>query len=107
MVFTEAIQAELTYQFQLPNTGQVRRTHQENWLARYNELIEYEKHNQFAAFMCFGKLGEWVHTQRKNYKFFKEGKYNNMTAERIELLKVIGFTWSAINQNKSIVVSKA
>ena len=94
MVFTEAIQAELTYQFQLPNTGQVRRTHQENWLARYNELIEYEKHNQFAAFMCFGKLGEWVHTQRKNYKFFKEGKYNNMTAERIVLLKVIGFTWS-------------
>ena len=50
--------------------------------------------------MCFGKLGEWVHTQTKNYKFFKEGKYyNNMTAERIELLKAIDFTWSVMNRN--------
>ena len=38
---------------------------QEKWLARYNELIEYKKHNRSAAFMCGGKLGAWVQTSRK------------------------------------------
>ena len=41
---------------------------QEKWLARYNELIEYEKHNRSAAFMCGGKLGAWVNTQRAQYR---------------------------------------
>ena len=39
--------------------------------------------------MCGGKFETWVTTQRTHYKSFKEGKYNTMTAERIELLKAI------------------
>ena len=99
LVFTDVIQAELTHQFQQANTQQVRTIHQEKWLAKYNELIEYEKLNRSAAFMCGGKLGTWVKTQRAQYRVFKEGKSNNMTAERIELLKAIDFTWSVMNRN--------
>ena len=75
LVFTDVIQAELTHQFQQANTQQVRTIHQEKWLAKYNELIEYEKLNRSAAFMCGGKLGRWVKTQQRHYKSFKEGKY--------------------------------
>ena len=50
LVFTDVIQAELTHQFQQANTQQVRTIHQEKWLAKYNELIEYEKLNRSAAF---------------------------------------------------------
>ena len=84
----------LTRQFQLPNTRKVPTLLQEKWLVTYNELIEYNKHNQSAAFMCGGKLGNWVKWRRQQYTFFKEEKYNSMTAERIGLLDVIGFTWS-------------
>ena len=73
LVFTDVIQAELTHQFQQANTQQVRTIHQEKWLAKYNELIEYEKLNRSAAFMCGGKLGTWVKTQRAQYESFKEG----------------------------------
>ena len=99
LVFTDVIQAELTHQFQQANTQQVRTIHQEKWLAKYNELIEYEKLNRSAAFMCGGKLGTWVKTQRAQYRLFQEGKSNNMTSERIELLKAIDFTWSVMNRN--------
>ena len=101
LVFTDVIQAELTHQFQQANTQQVRTIHQEKWLAKYNELIEYEKLNRSAAFMCGGKLGTWVKTQRAQYESFKEGQNNNMTVGRIELLETIGFTWSVMNQNIS------
>ena len=60
LVFTDDIEKELTRQCQQPDTGTVRTIHQEKWLAKYNELIEYEKHNRRAAFMCGGKLGTWV-----------------------------------------------
>ena len=94
LVFTAEIQAELTRQFQQPNTRKVAKLLQEKWLARYHELIEFEKHNQSAAFMCGRKLGNWARRQRQQYTFFKEEKHNSMTAERIGLLDAIDFTWS-------------
>ena len=93
LVFTDEIQAELTRQLQQPNTRKVPTLLQEKWLVTYNELIEYNKHNQSAAFMCGGKLGTWVHTQRTQYRFLQENKKSNMTEEQIELLKAIGFFW--------------
>ena len=83
LVFTTAeIQVELAHQFQQANTGQVRTIHQEKWLAHYNELIKYKKLNRSAAFMCGGKLGRWVKTQRHHYKSSKEGKYYYYYASR-------------------------
>ena len=93
LVFTPEIQDELTRQFQQPNTGPVRTIHQEKWLVNYNELLKDQKYYRSIAFMCDGKLGEWVKTQRKNYRFLQEEKKSSMTAERIELLEAIGFTW--------------
>ena len=73
--------------------------HQEKWLAQYHELIDYEKLNTSDPDMP-GKLKNWVITQRSHYRLFQEGKNNTMTAERIELLEAIGFTWSVMNQEK-------
>ena len=68
----DVIEAELTRQFQLTNTTRVRTIQQEKWLAHYNELIEYEKLNRSAAFMCGGKLGRWVNKQRTHYRLLQD-----------------------------------
>ena len=93
LVFTPEIQDELTRQFEQPNTGQVKTIHQEKWLVNYNELLKDQKYYRSIVFMCDGKLGGWVKTQRENYRFLQEEKKSSMTAERIELLEAIGFTW--------------
>lgn len=36
------------------------------------------------------KLGNWVATQRKEYKLLQDGKQSNMTADRIALLEELG-----------------
>ena len=40
------------------------------------------------------KLENWVATQTTQYRYLQENKKSDMTEERIELLKAIGFTWS-------------
>ena len=94
LVFTPEIQDELTHRFQQANTAGVRTIHQEKWLVKYNELLKDQKYYRSIAFMCDGKLGTWVANQRTQYRFLQENKKSNMTQERMELLKVIGFTWS-------------
>jgi hypothetical protein len=42
------------------------------------------------------KLGQWVATQRRDYKSYHEGKPSQMTAERIRELENIGFDWEPI-----------
>ena len=73
---------------------------QQKWLAQYHELIDYEKLNTSDSNMPGKLLKNWVITQRRHYRLFQEGKNNTMTAERIELLEEIGFTWSVMNQEK-------
>ena len=92
LVFTEAIQAQLTCQFQQPNTRGVRTILQEKWLARYNELIEYNELNKDTSDSVMpGKLKDWVITQTTQYRYLQENKKSNMTEERIELLKANDF----------------
>ncbi|KAL7510807.1 hypothetical protein ACHAXN_007689 [Cyclotella atomus] len=51
-----------------------------NWMGRYQELIDFKStHGHCRTF------GRWVHDQRKS---FKQG---NLSKERIEMLKEIGF----------------
>ena len=38
-------------------------------------------------------LGNWVHRQRKEYAWRKEGKKNAMSDEKVKKLKSIGFQW--------------
>ena len=91
--FTPEIQDELTHQCQQAKNPQVRTIHEEKWLAMYNELLKDQKYYRSIAFMCDGKLKNWVKTQRAQYRFLQEEKKSSMTAERIELLEAIGFTW--------------
>ena len=39
------------------------------------------------------KLGQWVFTQRGNYRLYLRGKSNPMTAERIQKLETVDFKW--------------
>merc|ERR1712157_310515 len=39
-------------------------------------------------------LGTWVHHQRTQYRYMKQGKPSYITEPRIRLLVDIGFTWS-------------
>lgn len=68
----------------------------ETWFTRYNELKEYreEKGNCLVPFK-YGinpKLGQWVATQRKEFKKEDRGL---LTEERIRMLDEIDFEWCA------------
>ena len=68
-----------------------------SWKERYQELIAYKNNhgdcNVPRRFKESKQLGEWVATQRTQYKKFKDGKPSHMTQERIDMLEEIGFEW--------------
>ena len=68
-----------------------------SWKERYQELIAYKNNhgdcNVPRRFEESKQLGEWVATQRTQYKKFKDGKPSHMTQERIDMLEEIGFEW--------------
>jgi hypothetical protein len=41
----------------------------------------------------YPELGNWVHCQRKNHSLLKRGVKSNLTVEKIEKLKSIGFVF--------------
>ena len=65
------------------------------WSERFQQLREFKVQfghcrvpRQYAA---NPKLWQWVSTQRKSYKFYKEGKPSPMTEERFRALDSVGF----------------
>merc|ERR1719273_788437 len=73
------------------------------WYKRYEELKEYkdrEGHcNVPRSFNENKGLAEWVKTQRKQYKYIRQGKPSSMTEQRIQHLENIGFKWSVNDPN--------
>ena len=70
------------------------------WITRYEELIQFKQGhghcNVPRDFSANKQLGEWVHTQRKQYRLRQEGKQSStMTNERVRMLEEIGFVWKA------------
>ncbi|KAL7565783.1 hypothetical protein ACA910_015564 [Epithemia clementina (nom. ined.)] len=67
------------------------------WLERYNELVDFYNANGDCAvpsdYEPNRRLGNWVRTQRAQFKLYKEGEPSNLTPERIELLDKINFQW--------------
>jgi hypothetical protein len=67
------------------------------WNERVEQLCEFKV--KFGH--CFvpikysanPKLGNWVHTQRRNCRLYQEGKPSSMTEERIRKLESVGFEW--------------
>ena len=67
------------------------------WSLRFRELREFKA--QFGHCLVPNKysanptLGQWVSTQRSNYRIYQEGKPSPMTAERIQELEIVEFEW--------------
>jgi hypothetical protein len=65
-----------------------------SWEERYAQLLEYKvEHGHVNVPQMYPELGNWVHRQRQNYSRVKRGLESNMTAEKIEKLKSIGFVF--------------
>lgn len=69
------------------------------WDFRYKELLQYKKfHGDCRVPIRYEenvKLGNWVSTQRQNFRKWKAGNFSRLTTERIKLLEDIDFTWEA------------
>ena len=67
------------------------------WNKRLDELREYKScHNDLAVPFQYKpnqSLAHWVHKQRREYKFWQEGKPSELTHERISQLEGLGFIW--------------
>ena len=67
------------------------------WRDQFRQLCEYKV--QFGhclvpvRYSANPELGNWVSTQRRNYRLYQEGNPRVMTAERIRALESVGFDW--------------
>jgi len=68
------------------------------WEDRLEELKQYKaEHGDCHVPQHYSKnksLGEWVSTQRKQYKLYMKGEASSMTRSRALALQEIGFKWS-------------
>jgi hypothetical protein len=99
------IGAQMFYRSSMPLSPATQHTamrllanHSSAWNERFNELLEYKKHNGDCLvpqrYPQNPQLGVWVNKQRAEYKLFKEGKKSSMTKERIQALESVGFIWA-------------
>ncbi len=83
---------------QLDFQWSIRTNPKEMWNKRLQELVEYkEVHGNCLVPQRYNEnpqLGTWVNTQRRHYKLLIERKRSCMTAERLEKLNEVGFSWS-------------
>jgi hypothetical protein len=64
------------------------------WKHRYGQLVEFkEKHGHCLVPQHFPTLGNWVHTQRMDYRKFVKGNKSAMSKERLNKLNEIGFVF--------------
>jgi hypothetical protein len=76
-----------------------------SWDERYKQLVEYKKQNGHCNVpQKHPGLGNWVHRQRREYAWYKEGKSSkHMTEDKIKKLKAVGFQWVTRKRvNKSV-----
>jgi len=85
---------EIGFKQRAPHQGG-RKVDVEAWNKTYEELGEYkQKHGHCHVPQNYRpnkQLGIWAHTQRRQYRLFKQGHHSHLTAEQIENLKDIGF----------------
>ncbi|KAL7499616.1 hypothetical protein ACHAWT_007540, partial [Skeletonema menzelii] len=96
---TAAKEAELKalgFVFEGGKTPERRVTQPKTWEERYQDLIRYKEQNGDTIVpQNSGRLGQWVHAQRVQYKKFKRGEQSQMTAEKALKLSEIGFCFDA------------
>lgn len=73
------------------------RAERKPWDHRYVELLEFKRqHGHTLVPQAFPILGQWVHTQRVNYKLMKQGRKSAMTPEQAVKLEQIGFAFEYV-----------
>lgn len=81
----------------LNKIGFIWNSHDAVWEERWNELLLYKRiHGDCIVPSNYEKnpqLAVWVKRQRRQYKFYCEGKSTSMTKERIAKLEKLGFAW--------------
>jgi hypothetical protein len=97
------ILTELGFDFQVgksPANNFPRHT----WDERFQQLLQYKgKYGHTIVpqlFVGFNNLGQWVKTQRENYRLLRKGKKTSMTHEMALKLTDIGFVWEATAAKK-------
>ena len=67
------------------------------WWARFTELKKFREENGHCIvpnrYPPHPPLGNWVSTQRRQYKLWKSNKISSMNKERAKALERIGFSW--------------
>jgi hypothetical protein len=83
-------------------TSEIMRIHpyqNEKWKQRYQDLLDYRKHNGNCNVPFHYKekpfLSQWVKRQRYQYKCKLQGKHSHLTTERVQVLDMIGFIWDS------------
>ena len=68
-----------------------------SWYRRFSELCKFRQdfgHCKVPSYYSNKQLVSWVKCQRRQRKLFLQGKRSCMTAERIDKLESIGFSWA-------------
>jgi hypothetical protein len=89
----------------LERIGFIWDSHVAAWGERRAELIEYRNiygHcNVPSNYTANRQLAVWVKRQRRQYKFYWEGKPSSMSKERIASLQAVGFEWQLRSRSDS------
>ena len=102
----ESIDFQWSLKYRLPiqlNNGGINQ-----WDARFQELKKYKgKHGDCNVPRKHGWLGSWVQSQRRSYRWVKEGKSSSMSDDRIQKLESIGFQWSCSRRRDSDAIMQS
>ena len=81
----------------LNQIGFIWSSHDAVWEERLDDLLMYKQIHQDCVvpsnYPPNPQLAVWVKRQRRQYKFYCEGKPTSMTPERISSLEKLGFAW--------------
>jgi hypothetical protein len=96
-LLTEAQERQLTDAGFLWDSGYIKpdkRSTGVPWEDRWVQLKEYKRsHHHTNVPRSCPELGNWIHTQRKQYRFFLRGTKSSMTPERISKLRELDFNF--------------
>jgi len=74
------------------------------WTHRYEELLKFkEEHGHTVVPQHYPVLGQWVHSQRVNYKLMKQGRKSLMSPTQAMDLHSIGFAFEVMPRKKQSV----
>jgi hypothetical protein len=81
-----------------------KRADRKPWSHRFQELLEFqEQYGHTVVPQHYPVLGQWVHSQRVNYKLMKQGRKSLMTPKQALQLTNIGFTFEVMRRKKLTV----